>query len=204
MEKQLLDDLVPVNFRRVAKRLAKRDWIKIQNHEGISLKLNIRPLVDEPITSMLAKLESNVALQFYIHGKHLLQGPKVIQPTVEQCEAMLQVDINLTLAEYEQPFSTLFVEFSKSFRERLTNRFGQKCPRAILMDFDKEIPCLAMLCNAEVDGEWYCDSTLIGHQTATIESLFRLGKKGGVHKSEQTSLLMRIAINMCLLLTRYG
>ena len=49
------------------------------------------------------------ALALMAQGAWLVDGPKVFVPTPEQCAALEQVEVNVHLSDYQQPYPALFV-----------------------------------------------------------------------------------------------
>ena len=54
-------------------------------------------------------------------GKALEIGPKVFCPSVELCDSLEQLDINVPLADFRLPFPTCFVEYPRPWADQLAS-----------------------------------------------------------------------------------
>lgn len=77
--------------------------------------------------------------QFYTWGKVMTEGPKIFRPKNELIEALEDIDVNVALKEWAQPFDTMVVEFPEEFSRRLV----ADCPQA--GTFFPEVPSLGVL-----------------------------------------------------------
>lgn len=62
-------------------------------------------------------------------------GLKIFSPTAEQFEAMQNVELNITMSEYRQPYPAMFVKIPQSCREVLAKGCGLAigdCPEVVL------------------------------------------------------------------------
>lgn len=87
-----------------------------------------RPGLSEPAMQTLMRLIERPAdiIETYSYGKLISEGAKVFRPTQEQLEMLEQVQINIPIADYVQPYPTLAVEFPEGY-------FAKKrvhCPQA--------------------------------------------------------------------------
>jgi hypothetical protein len=83
-------------------------------HDRRGYKLGFKPGVRlGPVWQILGKPAASDLIGFKALGAWAAGGPKTFVPTAEQCEALENVDVNLTLDDYAQPFPTLFVKLPK-------------------------------------------------------------------------------------------
>jgi len=48
-------------------------------------------------------------------GRLFIDGPRIFRPTLEQCEALKQIEVKLEFKDYAQPFEVMCVEYPKNF-----------------------------------------------------------------------------------------
>lgn len=71
---------------------------------------------DEGIARAVAGIESL--------GLLASSGPKLFEPTVEQCEGLEHTEIRLPVEEYSQPFPVMLIKFPKEYVERTEQIIG--------------------------------------------------------------------------------
>lgn len=138
------------------------------------------------------KMLATTAVDYFsLHAASVFlgQGPKVFCPSVEQCKALENVEINLSLADYEQPYETLLV-------------VADYPPfNSALCHFRKSIPMLNIVLNSE--GRQYDITTTIVSVKKDIEDAVTKYDPD-CRFTDAAMLLMRVAINSCLALVNYG
>ncbi|QDU94127.1 hypothetical protein [Lignipirellula cremea] len=164
--------------------------------------LSEHPWFHQVILSMSSA--HGMLLQVLAYSKLLANGPKVVRPTSEQCEALSHVDLNLKFREYEQPFPVFIVEIPAAYRVKLTDEYHFPCPRFVIPYYDRELPFLAVLADGGKTNE--CVFTVFSPSLTETEMEVGLASRNGQDGNDysQAIVLERIAINLSLLLTRYG
>ncbi|MFK8112248.1 MAG: hypothetical protein AB8B91_08590 [Rubripirellula sp.] len=137
-------------------------------------------------------------------SKALAFGPKMICPTAEECEALRQIEINVTHAEYEQPFPTLFVEIPKESRDSLSKEFDLPCPRFVVIHHDKPTDYLFLICESGLGQSGTINVISDRGCLLTIEDSLQLNADNDGPDLRQAATIQRIACNFALLLTRFG
>lgn len=153
---------------------------------------------------LLGKHDTSACFHFYALSKALAEGPKVLRPTVHQCTALEHVDVNVSFADYEQPFPVFFVELPERYRQETSKRFNEEfCPKFICVFHDKET---GYIVTAGESGPTRPGTVCImsaRDQWRTIEDAMRFKTLDG-QGLRQGELLYRMAVNFGLLLTHYG
>ena len=204
-----LDRIAPPNVRSFLRQLAQREWLEItpNSNRGISLaqKSTGDPAFDTEVNLMCRRLSSDNGmnvLENWVMGKFLKDGPKVVSPSAEQCEMLRLVDANLTLSDFMPPFETVAIFWPDELMRSLSKEHGKPCSQLTVMHYDRAIPYLVSL-----SGGGFCDTNehlLIIGDTNLIEQNLKDWESRNEMQASQTMVLNRIAINLCLLLTRYG
>ncbi len=208
-----MKDLLPQEWIEPLTHLGRCRWLTVEAHPNkdcIVTTVNWEqcgPLMNHPLLAAYAEmsLRNNQyeGLEMYAYSQLLAGGSKLIQPTPEQCEALIQVDANISFKDYEQPFPTILVEFPSKFRHFLTKEYGVPCPRFVLLHHDSRVPYLLMLaCQRNVQTVVTLLSERQSHQS--LESFLRQCSEACDACYRQAVPLKRIALNLSLLLTRYG
>jgi hypothetical protein len=124
------------SFRRLS-WLGRFDWLQI--------KPLAAPLID--VKTVFPAFDGRIALSDYNSLKRTVEfakqanikselmwlwtlsrlfmaGPKLFRPTVEQCEAMCQVDIDIPVTEYRQPYPVIMYEYPLAFCQSMAAKLG--------------------------------------------------------------------------------
>jgi hypothetical protein len=103
--------LVPEEFISPLKTLGKYDWLRWTPLDTTppSTTIELR-LPNDPVLlkcprlirflSGLASEQSGDLFAIYVQSKALAEGPKLLCPTTEQCEALEHVDVNISFDDY--------------------------------------------------------------------------------------------------------
>lgn len=206
--------LLPKEAIAPLKTLGRTDWLKIVT-EGSNHRFEIsdsifETLNDEPdfLQALLSvsNSEGSLLLQFLAYSRLLADGPKIVQPTAEQCETLAHVDLNLKFRDYEQPFPAFVVEVPVELRRQLTKEHSFTCPRFVIPFHDRANDFLTVLCSrgvGEVRGGVFTVFSRNMLDDTMEDSLRRVNGDSGPDY-EQAMVLERIALNLSLLLTCYG
>ena len=213
MSSVLISHLVSQQDIPVLKALGKYRWVRWHsaNTDPPSTAFEIRipdaiwELVEfEKQLEAIEGLDPSICLNLFAKSKLIAEGPKVLRPTTDQCEALEHVDVNLSFDEYEQPFPVFLVEIPEDYRRHIAERFGHPCPRLVMLFHDRATQYIIPSCENGT-GEpmtmtilsprtkWKSIEDALQFCPVTDGADIRLGK-----------VLYRIAMNFGLLLTRYG
>lgn len=61
---------------------------------------------------------------WYMLSKALAEGPKVFTPSVEQCESMEEIDIDIAPGDFQQPYPTMIYQFPHAYAKGLSERLA--------------------------------------------------------------------------------
>ena len=213
MTELTVKELLPHEWIDPLTRLGKNDWITVEAHPAKDCVVttvnweHCGPLMNHPlligVAESLHRDNHYEGLEMFAYSKLLAGGPKLIQPTLEQCRALLHVDANIPFSDYEQPFPTLLVEFPTAFRNSLTKEYGVPCPRFVLLLHDNRVPYMLMLA---IQRNAMTVVTLLSHCQSgqSIESFLRQCSESADVCYKQALPLKRVALNLSLLLTRFS
>ncbi len=195
------------------KTLGRYDWLTWKQIDTVPPRTEIRlslPLAIPLATGLtnwrqaLERAGSINLLRPYMMSKALALGPKLLCPTVEECEALRQIEINVSHEEYEQPFPTLFVELPKESRDLMSKEFDWQCPRFVVIHHDKPTRYLFLSCESGLGHPSTLNIISPRHYLPTIEASIQLDCDYDGPDLRQAAALQRIACNFALLLTRFG
>ena len=136
--------IVPDELIRPLKILGKYDWVRWKMSDKLPLTTSVElklpadpellkyPYIIDDIQQLFPR-ESFLLFELYAKSKALAEGPKLLCPTAEQCEALEHVDVNISFDDYAQPFPTFLLELPLDYRRKLEDRFQVECNKLLLM-----------------------------------------------------------------------
>jgi hypothetical protein len=144
---------------------------------------------------------STELFNLYACSKALAEGPKLLCPTADQCEALEHVDVNISFDDYVQPFPTFLLEIPEAYRRRLTEQFGVECPHIVLTHHDARTKYIFSCRSLGHDARstFYFTSPSFN----TVEEAIRLKVDDGSDLC-QSEVIQRVTLNFGLLMTYYG
>jgi hypothetical protein len=149
----------------------------------------------------------------------MLYGPKIYRPSLEECEALEEVELKLPVSAYSQPFPTFIIEFPKEYREdrsvigEVYLGMGQKAmeqvkPYAISVCHNRESASITTSILVNTSQGTSLASVIGAPDAKTIEDDLakRLVSSMQCHADEILiqKRCTRIALNACLMLTDRG
>ena len=111
--------LVPDELITPLKILGKYDWLRWTpiDTSPPTTSLEVRFPTDPALLELyphlialihrLLPIDSLLLYELYAQSKAMAEGPKLLCPTTEQCEALEYVDVNISFDDYVQPFPDL-------------------------------------------------------------------------------------------------
>lgn len=132
-----------------------------------------------------------------VASRFLGDGPKVVEPTVEQCRAMEQVEVNLHPNDYTQPYETVGVRLPTGLYAPYTWVVIHRIP------VTPAVVLLHLLSEGHRDD---VVTTVRGASPNTMEFFLTKFDESCVESAGQAALAMamRVACNLCLALTNFG
>lgn len=202
--------IVPKELIPALKALGKHDWLEWWplDTDPPTTESNLK-IPDDPAVAehkaFLVQLEfAPNLLELYAYSKTLASGPKLLRPTVEQCEALRYVDVNVSLQEYQQPFPSFVVDFPDEYRRKLTEEFGHECARFTLNFHDEKTHYLLTYCVHNSKRASTGNIISPRSQYKTIEDALRFMTDDDGPDLQQGEVMQRIACNFGLMLTNFG
>ena len=204
--------LVPDQLITPLKLLGKYDWLRWTpvgtTPPSTSLEVEFPPdpallRFHRLITFLegLVPVQSPRLLELYAYSKALAEGPKLLCPTVDQCEALEYVDVNVSFDDYVQPFPTFLLELPEAYRHTLTDRFGFECPELVLTHHDARTKYILSFRSAGHAG--HSTFHIMSPRWKTVEEALRFSDETG-NDLDQCEVIQRVALNFGLLMTYYG
>lgn len=147
------------------------------------------------------------------HAAVLATGPKVFQPTVEQFDSMTQVDINIPIADYQQPYPALVIKVPDASRRRIVDGFdlgadGDSLGRLVVVRKLETVDGRTAI--TIMNGEWtyfFQDR----EQFKTVEDAIHVyclveGADPSLQMRGHAASMVcaRACLNLCLMLAHYG
>jgi hypothetical protein len=204
--------LVPDELITPLKILGKYDWLRWTSRETppLSTSVEVRLPTDPallkfhqliPLLRGLVEVQAPHLFELYTYSKALAEGPKLLRPAAEQCEALEHVDVNISFDDYVQPFPTFLLELPEAYRRRLTDRFGFECPQLVVTHHDSRTKYILSFRSACPSGESTCH--IMSPRWNTVEEALRFSEDEG-NDLDQSEVIQRVALNFGLLMTYYG
>jgi len=204
--------LVPDELITPLKLLGKYDWLRWTPiyTSPPSTRMEVRFPTDPALLEyrrLIALLREGVATQspelfrLYTYSKALAEGPKLLCPTAEQCEALEYVDVNMSFDDYVQPFPTFLLGLPQEYRRKLAERFHVECPELVITHHDQRTKYILSFRFEINPGE----STfhIMSPRWKTVEEALRFSEDEG-NDLAQSEVIQRVALNFGLLMTYYG
>lgn len=144
-------------------------------------------------------------------GEMVVDGVKLFRPSAEQCSAMEQVEINIPIRDYRQPYPAMVIEFPREYRESLTARTGRKdVPRFVIVRHHEQQAAFFSGCSFErhsPNSPGHAPELTYFFQDrpefATVEDALNTHVCQTDAESVISESMTRVAMNLCLLLTQY-
>lgn len=213
---------IPRDYHLGLKELGKYDWLALKPHpEDIrrsAMSLNVAavwPQLSEPTRERTAELlrwfNGSFAVSIFSLSKVFALGPKVFRPSVAQCRAAEQMQLNIQVEDYRQAYPAVVVELPDEYTEE------RKLPSPVVVYHDAAGRWLATHGGTMVRDmppqdrsghEGVVFSTPMSNTGETIEAkLNRLGSDQTPERGEEEMnrwvLAQRVALNCNLFLTQY-
>ncbi len=139
-----VNDIIEEDLADILKRLGRSEWLTWQDGEterpstAIEIHIEQSPYITEAERDYLHYCMGSPAQMFvwYAKSKWLLDGPKVLRPSVEQCNALRHVDVTIPIADYRQPFPAVLIELPEQFRHGLSDELQVHCPSWMMLYHD--------------------------------------------------------------------
>lgn len=183
---QMIDEL-----RRIAK--IDRNWIDyIVKEGGTQFRVKIKDGIR--MDPRIERLFVSGCEHFSAWGLSvwLADGPKVFEPTLEQCEAMEQIEVKIALQDYAQPYTAMMIWLPEKYY-----------PFESVICFKPPAGCFA--CISTSADHTHDITTIINTGNRTIEEcLNRFDEDCTPDEQQMCKRVFRIAVNSCLCLMNFG
>lgn len=208
-------NVMPKEYIPPLKALGRYDWLNwwsLPGHEPTTryeAKLPADPALERHADYLLwmeqmAGRQPGLLLKLFIYSKLLVDGPKVLRPTADQCVALEHVDVNLPFEEYGQPFPALLVELPEAYRRSLTDRFDYPCARFVSLFHDRPSGYIVAACENGPYRDGRSNVMSPRPRWGTVEDALRFCCEPDDPDYRLSEVAHRVAVNFGLLLTRFG
>jgi hypothetical protein len=184
-------------------RLAKidRDWLDIEsiNEKDYKIRVKYRTILRDLGTDGF-RMSGADGFSMLATSIWLLDGPKTLVLTDEQCDALEQVEVRVGLEDYQQPYSAILVQFPEG-RYRLFS-----CTLCHIMDKTPMGKVLSLVSSALPDRRTDITTTVSERGLAgeVIEvSLTRFHDDVSPDEAAMCARATRVAVNACLCLANF-
>lgn len=207
--------LLPRTLQRAAAWMGGHDWLSLSAGMGrrVDIKENY-PSYDGKLTKAewnALELQLGVyqyrkidLVGFYTLTKLFAGGIKVFRPTIEQCEAMANVDVEIDFADYRQPYPVICFEYPKEFGQKMAEKLGAKqFPTFTICHHDGKSGAINVSSSFSTSKEQIAGLLLPRGEMTIEQALKRRAADDRDDREEEFTLAemtQRIALNFCLLM----
>ena len=201
----LLKSILPIVGEPDYPQFAKNEWLKlvVDDKDGVIFRSWLNKIPNEDYIRNIEKafkLKNVMFLQLvYTVNDAYTSGLKVVRPTLDQCLALENVELNIPLTDYKQPYQTIFVEYPQQYKRHLTNKYSCTCPDlTALHATDNYLLCTNYL---HTKAPTISFAAAIKH-TLNIEDI--ISSIEDKKEANVTLATNRVAFNLMLMMTNFG
>lgn len=185
----IVDGLVPEKLRGELLRLYKldKDWVKWEPLEGESCRAEC------PYPTWVRSLwiAGQDAFALWAVSAWIGEGPKVFKPTAAQCQALEQIEVNLELSDYAQPYPALLVLLPAGRYEPFESVLCVKSDKLLICNVNSTEHLNDIITTVAVDGR-------------PIETSLQKFDDDLKPVGQAAAKSLRVAVNACLALVNFG
>ena len=200
------ETIIPKNMINGFKTLSKSNWYKVEKKNNTwSIQPNFKDIkINKDLINTLSK-DKKAMTAIYILTESMKIGPKVIEPSFENCIALANTELHIPYDTYQQIYPVVITHIPNKYREYILKELGARLPKYV---FSTTYPIILMNMifdhyNGDLLVSMAPQANLKFLEDHFIESV-------GENKYDPTSdfaitkLIERIVINLNLILTNYG
>lgn len=140
-------------------------------------------------------------------------GPKIFRPKYEECLVFEQINLNLPVTEFVQPFATFIVEFPENYYKSLEVDCPQKelanthSPVVVVSHFDQNILSLVCYFTSKLSIVrllWQKEEATVLEDMMNEPFIFNKSMSVTEEEWKTTNRVFRVALNCCMLLMQLG
>ena len=187
---------------------ANPNWVETVTKDGLHYTMKVN--VDSWLTSFWKKAVDGFAM--LAASAWLGNGPKVFQPTAQQCRAMEEIDVNITLTEHSQPYPAILIELPAKAYLPFSSVMCHRSERLLTCvlhtprdarEIAKNIERLGVEKGIEAS-LGYEIATAITDRTGSLEKSIRIFNDDCKEEALTATKAFRVGINSCLALSHFG
>ena len=182
--------------------------------DNFQLVLNPKaPVMAQEMAKAMFGMGASSVIEGYTMSKMLSEGPKVFTFDALTCEALENFELNVSCADYQQPFPSVVIELPKDYIQKRVVPFerGTHAPDFAVAHHDPAQKVVILI--VRMDSHQVLTRLLKLDLAPTLEEVWEMGKRAwGPEDSlamtpEENALgtaICKLALNVCLLGTAYG
>jgi hypothetical protein len=207
--------------------LGKRDWLDFGYSQDFNdrtvwtrpKKMTVDPqeqkAVPRPVWDQIDRILQNASKDVVNSflalalSKSIAGGPKVFQPTMEDCVALENTECTMSFADYKQPYPVVIIEFPAEYKRRLAAMWNcPKGPSHVIVHHEPEKGFITV--NAFFDR-----NNVLSHiaparpEYKTIEDAITRNRdmpdvRNAADDFKVAELAQRLAVNFCMVMVLLG
>ncbi len=157
------------------------------------------------VNYILSNANKDVANSFLALAlsRSIAGGPKLFQPTVEDCEALENTQCSIAFNDYKQPYQVVIIEFPEEYKNKLAGLYKMKQgPSHAFVHYEN---------NKFIAVHAFFDkNNVLSHITParpeykTIEDAITYNRRAEDNEVKVAELAQRLAVNFCMVMTLMG
>jgi len=166
----------------------------------------------EMVQTVMA-MGASSCIESFVMSRMLTEGPKVFSFDAVTCEALENFDLNVSTADYMQPFPSVVIELPQDYTKKRIVPFdsGNHAPDFVIVRHEPKAECV--LVTIHMTSHQAMTRLLMLDPTWTLEEMWTKGQrtwnaKDSMAMTEEErglgSTLSKLALNVCLIATAYG
>jgi hypothetical protein len=170
------------------------------------------PLAVEMARAVSA-MGASSCIESFVMSRTLAEGPKVFAFDALTCEALENFDLNVSTADYWQPFPSVVIELPSDYTKKRVVPFdaGTHAPDFVIVRHEPEAKCVMV--TMHLTSHQVLTRLLKLDPAWTLEEMWEKGRRTweakdtlGMTPEEKAlgSALSKLALNVCLMATAYG
>lgn len=184
-------DLFPHEYIDELLRIARinRNWVKITELGDTDFR--VENIVDTPLRRAWA--DGSDALSMVAVSVWLIDGPKTFRPTAQQCRALEQIEVNINVKEYAQPYPAILIEPPAGMYGPFKAVLSYHLPA-------QNYVVLGLLSDDHTEDIVTCAKE-DGNEMEVVLNKFRPDSR---KFAKEATAIYRVAVNACLALVNFG
>jgi len=193
--------------------LAKYDLLHLSKNNFEYRPNRAAPQLALEMVQTVMAMGASSCIESFVMSRMLTEGPKVFSFDAVTCEALENFDLNVSTADYMQPFPSVVIELPQDYTKKRVVPFdaGNHAPDFVIVRHEPKAECV--LVTIHMTSHQAMTRLLMLDPTWTLEEMWTKGQrtwnaKDSLAMTEEErglgSALSKLALNVCLIATAYG